>query len=315
MKFVELKKHILGGEIAPAYLISGDDAFIVKSAVGFFRALTGSFPDLNYTAFQGGAKPSDIVNALNSSPMLADRRVVTVADFSGDAEPIKKYLASPNPTSVLIFTGALTHNLNPIIKSIETVDCNRLDATYLSNWITRKAALEGANVTAGAAKLLAEYCNRDMNRISGELNKLVCYAANDEITEETVENLVSPDEEYKIFELSEAIATKNNEKAMSVLNKLLAENNAPVALTGMLYNHFRRLLFASLNSSSPTLAADLKIKDYAAKMAVRQAASFSPRRLLAITNALGELDYQMKTSAASDKISLTAFVCGTLAGV
>lgn len=312
MKFVELKKHILGGELAPAYLISGDDAFIVKSAVGFFRTLTGSFPDLNYTAFQGSAKSADIVNALNSSPMLADKRVVTVADFSGDVEPFKKYLTYPNPSSVLIFTGALTHNLNPIIKDLITVDCNRLDAAYLSSWITKKAASEGTAVTAGAARLLAEYCNRDMNRISGELSKLVSYSAGEEITEETVENLVSPDEEYKIFELSEAIATKNSEKAMNILNKLLAENNAPVALTGTLFNHFRRLLFASLNSSSPTLATDLKIKDYAAKMAVRQAASFSPRRLLAITNALGELDFQMKTSAASDKTSLTAFVCGTL---
>ena len=153
-----------------------------------------------------------------------------------------------------------------------------------------------------------------MNRINAELNKLVCFAAGEEITESTVENLVSPDEEYKIYELSEAIATKNNEKAMNILTKLFAENNAPVALTGMLFNHFRRLLFASLNPTSPTLAADLRIKDYAAKMAVKQSAAFSPRRLLAIVNALGDLDYLMKTSGASDKTSLTAFVCGTLIG-
>ncbi|MFR6641435.1 MAG: hypothetical protein ACLUSP_09045 [Christensenellales bacterium] len=49
-------------------------------------------------------------------------------------------------------------------------------------------------------------------------------------------------------------------------------------------------------------------------MAVKQSAAFSPRRLLAIVNALGDLDYLMKTSGASDKTSLTAFVCGTLIG-
>ena len=314
LKFVELKKHVLGGKLAPAYLISGDDAFIVRSAVGFFRALTGEFPELNFTAFRSDASPTDIVNALNSPPVLSDKRAVTVADFAGDAEPIKKYLESPNPTSVLIFTGSLTRNINPIVKSLETVDCNRLDMSYLTGWITGKTASEGGSITPEAARKLAEYCNREMNRINAELNKLVCFAAGEEITESTVENLVSPDEEYKIYELSEAIATKNNEKAMNILTKLFAENNAPVALTGMLFNHFRRLLFASLNPTSPTLAADLRITDYAAKMAVKQSAAFSPRRLLAIVNALGDLDYLMKTSGASDKTSLTAFVCGTLIG-
>ncbi len=312
MKFLELKKHVLSGSLDPAYLISGDDAFIVKSAVGFFRTVTGGFADLNYTAFQSGASSVDVVNALNSSPMLAERRVVNVVDFSGDVEPIKKYLDSPCPTSVLLFTGALGAGVNAIAKRLTSVDCNRLDVGYLSGWITKKAASEGESVTPAAAKLLAEYCNRDMNRISGELAKLVCYSNGEGITEKTVEELVSPDEEYKIYELSEAVATKNAEKAMGILNKLFAEGREPVAITGMLFKHFRRLLFASINSTSPTLAVDLQVKEYAAKMAVKQAAAYTPRRLLAIVNALGELDYSMKTSAGASKSSLVAFVCGTL---
>ncbi|MFR6641433.1 MAG: hypothetical protein ACLUSP_09035 [Christensenellales bacterium] len=44
-----------------------------------FRALTGSFPELNFTAFRSDASPTDIVNALNSPPVLSDKRAVTVA--------------------------------------------------------------------------------------------------------------------------------------------------------------------------------------------------------------------------------------------
>lgn len=311
MKFIELKKHLAADGVKSCYIISGDDSFVIKSAVNIFLTLTGDFRELNYSCFSKDASLSEVLAALYSPPMLADYRVIRVSDFTGDLKPIKAYLENPNPTSVLIFTGALTANFNTIVPKCEMVDCNRLDAAYLSGWAMKKAAAEKRILASDAAGLLVEYCGRDMNRITGELNKLIDYA-DEEISSDAVKALVAPELEFKVYELSEAIAEKNAGKAVKLTEALLDDNNSPVSLLGMLFNHFRRLLYVSINSSSDTLASDLKVKEFAVKKAVKQAAGFSPRRLKVIFDRLNMLDAAVKSGAITDKNALLTFVCETV---
>lgn len=293
------------------YILTGDDSFVVKSAVNMFSVFTGEFRDLNFTSFNKDASISEVIAALLTPPMFSEYRVVCVNDYTGDLKQIKEYLKNPSSTSVLLFTGALTPNFNGIIPLCEIVDCNRLEKSYLEGWVVRKAASQKISVSQKAASLLVEYCNRDMNSVYNELVKLMDYAEG-AIDESDVKELVSPQIEYKVFELSEAIAEKNADKAVELVNLMLAENNSAVSLMGMLFNHFRRLLFVSLNPKSDTLSSDLKVKEYAVKVALRQAAKFSPRRLKAVFDRLNSLDAGVKAGKISDKNALMEFVCETV---
>ena len=293
------------------YILTGDDSFVVKSAVNMFSVFSGEFRDLNFTFFGKDASISEVIAALLTPPMFSEYRVVCVNDYTGDLKQIKEYLKNPSSTSVLLFTGALTPNFNGIIPLCEIVDCNRLEKSYLEGWVVRKAASQKISVSQKAASLLVEYCNRDMNSVYYELVKLMDYAEG-AIDESDVKELVSPQIEYKVFELSEAIAEKNADKAVELVNLMLAENNSAVSLMGMLFNHFRRLLFVSLNPKSDTLSSDLKVKEYAVKVALRQAAKFSPRRLKAVFDRLNSLDAGVKAGKISDKNALMEFVCETV---
>lgn len=293
------------------YILTGDDSFVVKSAVNMFSVFSGEFRDLNFTYFNKDASISEVIAALLTPPMFSEYRVVCVNDYTGDLKQIKEYLKNPSSTSVLLFTGALTPNFNGIIPLCEIVDCNRLEKSYLEGWVVRKAASQKISVSQKAASLLVEYCNRDMNSVYNELVKLMDYAEG-AIDESDVKELVSPQIEYKVFELSEAIAEKNADKAVELVNIMLAENNSAVSLMGMLFNHFRRLLFVSLNPKSDTLSSDLKVKEYAVKVALRQAAKFSPRRLKAVFDRLNSLDAGVKAGKISDKNALMEFVCETV---
>ena len=293
------------------YILTGDGSSVVKSAVSMFSVLSGKFRDLNFTFFGKDASISEVIAALLTPPMFSEYRVVCVNDYTGDLKQIKEYLKNPSSTSVLLFTGALTPNFNGIIPLCEIVDCNRLEKSYLEGWVVRKAASQKISVSQKAASLLVEYCNRDMNSVYNELVKLMDYAEG-AIDESDVKELVSPQIEYKVFELSEAIAEKNADKAVELVNLMLAENNFSVSLMGMLFNHFRRLLFVSLNPKSDTLSSDLKVKEYAVKVALRQAAKFSPRRLKAVFDRLNSLDAGVKAGKISDKNALMEFVCETV---
>lgn len=311
MKFTELKKNLMTAPPESCYILTGDDSFVVKSAVNMFSVFSGEFRDLNFTFFGKDASISEVIAALLTPPMFSEYRVVCVNDYTGDLKQIKEYLKNPSSTSVLLFTGALTPNFNGIIPLCEIVDCNRLEKSYLEGWVVRKAASQKISVSQKAASLLVEYCNRDMNSVYNELVKLMDYAEG-AIDESDVKELVSPQIEYKVFELSEAIAEKNADKAVELVNIMLAENNSAVSLMGMLFNHFRRLLFVSLNPKSDTLSSDLKVKEYAVKVALRQAAKFSPRRLKAVFDRLNSLDAGVKAGKISDKNALVEFVCETV---
>lgn len=311
MKFTELKKNLMTAPPKSCYILTGDDSFVVKSAVNMFSVFSGEFRDLNFTFFGKDASISEVIAALLTPPMFSEYRVVCVNDYTGDLKQIKEYLKNPSSTSVLLFTGALTPNFNGIIPLCEIVDCNRLEKSYLEGWVVRKAASQKISVSQKAASLLVEYCNRDMNSVYNELVKLMDYAEG-AIDESDVKELVSPQIEYKVFELSEAIAEKNADKAVELVNLMLAENNSAVSLMGMLFNHFRRLLFVSLNPKSDTLSSDLKVKEYAVKVALRQAAKFSPRRLKAVFDRLNSLDAGVKAGKISDKNALMEFVCETV---
>ena len=311
MKFTELKKNLTAAAPKACYIVTGDDPFVVKSAVRMFSAFTGAFRDLNFVTYGKDASLSDVIAALLTPPMFSDYRVVCVNDYAGDLKQIRNYLEKPLSTSILLFSGALTPNFNSIIPLSEVVDCNRLDKTFLVGWVTKKAASQHKSISRNAAELLVEYCNRDMNSIFNELSKLTDYA-DEEISENDVKALVAPQIEYKVYELSEAIAEKNADKAVELVNLMLAENNSPTSLLSMLFNHFRRLLFVSLNPKSDTLSSDLKVKEYAVKVAFRQAAKFSPRRLKAVFDRLNFLDAGIKAGLITDKNALMEFVCETV---
>ncbi len=313
MKFTELGKKLNSGEIKSAYFITGDDPFIVRSALKTFSSLAGQMRELNFVEFPAQSTPSQLTASLGTPPMLADYRITVLNGYNGDLTWLKNYLDNPVPGAILLLVGNLTANFNPFLSRIEVVDCNRLDAKYLALWISKKAAALGSSIDQQAATLLAEYCNRDMNRITSELNKLVDYALGRTITVSDVKIMVTPDLEIKIFALGEAIASKDAVNTVSVLETLLAEGNAPSMLIGTLFNHFRRLLFVSMNPTSDTLVSDLKVKsEYAIKMALKQAKAFSPKRLKSIFDKLCNLDADVKAGRMLDKNGLVTFVCETV---
>ena len=312
VKFLDLKKHIIERKLKPCYLVTGDDAFMMKKATEMFAKLAGNYSDLNVTRYKNDASLTEVVSSLNSLPFLADYRIVFLENYIAKLDLIKDYLESPNPTSILVIVGSVTSNLSPIIAKIETVDCNRLDEVYLTNWVGGKINKGGCETTREAAALIVNYCNRDMNRISSEVDKLVSYCNGKTVTAEIVDALVSPDLEFKVFELGEAIANKKNDSAIKLIDKMLQDNNAPVMVFGLIFQHFRRLLYISLNPQSDTLASDLKVKEYAVKMAMKQATKYSPKRLKTIVDKLNALDTTIKGNSTYAKTAITTFVCETV---
>ncbi len=313
MLFSALKRHIKEGALDPAYFITGEDAFLRMSAVNMFRKLAGDMPDLNLSELTSPESAVAIIDACNSLPFMNDYRVVLVYPSGIDAAPLEKYLENPCRSTVLVFVAEKPDaKFAKLLPKTTVVDCAKLDRPTVLQWIAAKTAEGGASITTAAANLLVDYCAQDMSRISGELPKLCAYRYGGKIEEEDVANLVAATLDFKIFELSEAVSSKKSEKAATVLKNLIESGAAPVALLGLLYNHFRRLLYVAVTPPYDRMASDLGVKEYAVQKAKTQAARFSAVRLKAICDSLHKADYDFKTGKIADKTALELVVLRAL---
>lgn len=311
--FSELKKHIQSGDLYPAYLVTGEDSFLVTSAVRMFRALAGPMADFNLSELTSPESARDIIEACESLPLGEGRKVVTVSEFKGDCSPVASYLDKPNPSTVLVFiTEKPDNNLSKLLAKIAVVECTKLERRTVLSWIAVNTKELGSSITEAAANLLVDYCALDMSRISTELAKLCSYRPEGVINEEDVVDMIVPTLDYKIFALSEAVALRQPKKVAMVLSNLLDSGVSVMSLMGMLYANFRRLLYVSITPQYDRMASDLGVKEYAVRKSKEQASHFTAKKLKKICDNLQQADYDIKSGRMNDRTALELAVLEAL---
>lgn len=315
MLFNELKKHIRTEKLHSAYYVTGEDSFLINSSLRFFRELAEPMRDFNLSEIAAPESAAVILEACESLPLCADKRVVIVTEFAKtDIGALHKYFDNPCPSTVLVFASQKPEsNVSKLMNKFTIVDCSKLDRRTVLNWIAARTREYESSITESAALLLTDYCANEMSRISSELTKLCSYRRGGIISEDDVADFISPTLDFKIFALSEAVAGRNAKKTALVLKNLTEGGVSPVMLLGMLYAHFRRLLYVAITPPYERMAADLGVKDYAVKKAKEQAAKFTPRKLKKICDELQIADADVKSGRINDKTALELSVLGALA--
>lgn len=306
IRFENLKKS-LAEAIYPVYLIEGEDAFFRERAVASIKQAALKEPDFNYTRFNGSdikAEPDKLLMDLRSFPFMSDYRVVEVSDWQPTAAElkgdIKKYFEDPVKESVLVIVNKGKCEALKKFEKIVVVDCGKADLDMIIKYVRFKAGKAELIISNTAAKMIADYSLYDMSKIDKELDKLIDYSKGSvEITPEAIDNIVTKETDYKIYEIVGFIAKKNYSKVYEILQEV----NTPAEKQQVfvsLYYHFRRMFYASVHKGSEReLAQYLSEKEYTMRMAKEQAARFSPKRLKDVVGALSSLDADFKSGRIS----------------
>lgn len=301
MKFIELKKSFASG-INPIYLVCGDDAFLVGRATRLIIDACNIDEGLNLSNFEGAdvkGNTENLIAALTSYPFLGDKRVVLLKEFYplvADVKSLKSYFENPCETTVFIIANLSKSDNILKLPNVTEVDCFKGDESVATMWIKSQATKGGVKISQSAIDKIIDYCYGDMTKINGEIEKLVAYAlTSGEITEKDVETLCVKELDYQTYEVVEFIASKKYEKAYSCLTEILSSSSDGQKLFVSLYYHYRRMLFSALSTlSDGEVAKHLKIKEFAVKMARRQAKSYPLKRLKQIVDSLSLYDEKFK---------------------
>lgn len=305
MKFIQLKDDLKEGARS-IYLIEGDDAYFRSKAEEQIKSAFLTMPELNYSVFDGsqyrGAALGDIVSAAAAFPFMAGKRVIKVVELYPTESDYDKYLKeafeSFPPTTVLIIVNSQGKKGVDLKrkKCVTYIDCNKADRETVAKWayITMKRA--GVSSSVEACEAVADYCLCDMARVSKEVEKLTEYGKGGMITKSDVDELVYKDADYRIYQMTGAVARRDMATFTEICNDLLTRGYDENAVIASLVNYFKNLLTSVTSGlSDKELAAALKMNDYALGKTKQQAKAIGKDRLIVFINNLYSLASQLKS--------------------
>ncbi len=309
MKFTELKDDIKNGR-RQIYLFEGDDAYFRVSAEKQIKDAFLEMPELNFTAFDGerykGASIADIISALEVFPFMADCRIVKVTEFyptDGDYEKYLKPTFENFPeTAVLMIINSQSKKGCDLKrkKCISYFDCNKTDRETVARWAYLTMKKAGVSSSAEACEAIADYCVTDMARVSKEVEKLIEWGKGSLITKADVDELVYKDADYRVYQMTGAVARGDFASFTEICRDLLSKGYDSNAVIASLLNYFKNLLTVLVSDKPQNeLAAQLKMKDFVLNKTRQQAKAMGKERLIRLIGSL----YDLSASAKSGLIT------------
>ena len=301
MEYAEFRRS-LNKEVMPVYLFEGEEVYLFETGLKAITDLCVTSPEINAVTLQGdGLTPEALLPLVSALPFLSQKRVVAVRDYypkssvlSGALSPLMRGDFSD---TVFVIMNQKSCDALKKIKTVTVVSCGRQDAATLSKWAIKRAESAGKKLSVTAANLLVTYTLLDMIKIANEVDKLICYVGDaDEITEADIENAVTKDSEYKIYELTDSIGKKNYEKALKILNDMIYGGEQPQKLLSNVYFYMRRLFDVAISDKPDSeLSKIFGVKEFAIKKAREQAKMFKLKKLKKTVDALADYDYMAKS--------------------
>ena len=299
-------------DLAPAYLIAGDDRAKIDSALARLRARAERESGAGaLESFEGDAGPDAdaLLGAIPALSLTAARRYL-LADgverwTAAQAKPVIAALASlpDDLTMVLVAREEPPKVRTPkgIHEAVEAAggEVLRMDAPKsraLPAHLEAEAARRGFRLEADAARILVERMGDSTTRLATELDRLAVWA--DEggtVSSDDLEAMVADTSEEVVWALSDALVDRDTPGAAAAAARLAAQGES---ITPLVYQAAKRLREARLalagleaGRSPKELEASLPMHPYAAKMLLRRVRDADQSQLRASTCAIADLEW------------------------
>lgn len=241
-----LDRDLKAGTLAPLYVLTGDDLQARREAADRLRALVDpELAALNlHLIHEGKVSARELVDLARTLPMMGGRRVILLTDprvlggDEGERELIGQYLRDPSPDTVIVLdTKKMDRRREPdrtLCKLGRDLLFERPREYEMGRWIAARAQARGLALSHEGAEALAVLVGTDTARAMGELEKLALYVGEEgkvRLGLEEVDAVVGPGRATGIFELDDALLSRDPDRSVSVVRRhLLREGRARDAL-------------------------------------------------------------------------------------
>lgn len=287
--YEEIVRNLKNEVYSPIYFLMGEEDYYIDRISDYIMdtVLTETEKEFNLTLLYGS--DTDIVSIINAArryPMMSKYQVVIVREAQNlkNLDELIHYLQKPMSSTILVMCykhGTLDRR-KKITAELEKAgvlfESKKLKDTQLPGFISSYLKRKQVEIEPKASEMMAEFVGTDLNRMAGELEKLIITlpAGQKRITAEQIERNIGISKDYNNFELRNALIEKDVFKANQIV-KYFEDNpkNNPLQVTlAVLFNFFSNLMLAyyAPDKSDQGIASQLGLrspwqaKDYMAGM-------------------------------------------------
>ena len=219
----------------PVYVLHGDEEVLKDEAVrAIVEVAVGSARDFNLDVrYAPDLTPESFDALVNTLPMMAERRAVVVRGIEQLGkrktklrDEVVRYLAAPNPTTVLVLVVAAGEEPDgELVRASTAVALEPLSAERLPRWLQHYATTLGLTVASDAADLLLGAVGNDLSTLARELEKLSSLAVDGgrPVTAADVTSLVGVRRGETVFDLVHAALERRAARAAQLVEPVLEQ--------------------------------------------------------------------------------------------
>lgn len=257
--YEEIARDLKNRHYKPVYYLMGEEAYYIDRISDYIAdtVLNEMEKEFNQTVLYGmDTDVETIINAARRYPMMSKYQVVIVkeAQHLKQLENLSYYLQKPLESTILVLChkqGVLDRR-KKLAAEIEKVgvlfDSKKIKDAQLPGFITSYLKRKSVEIEPKATEMMAEFVGADLNRMAGELEKLIITLPKGQkrITPEQIERNIGISKDYNNFELRSALIQRDVLKANRII-KYFEENpkTNPLQMTlSVLFNFFANLMLA-----------------------------------------------------------------------
>src|SRR6266478_9323005 len=343
--------EVEGKKLRPAYVFVGDEVFFrrrFREAI-LEHLVPSDLRDLSLFDFDlAETDLTEVLDRARTRSLMAPFQVFFVRGVrtlfgrgsSSNAEKIgaiEAYCKNPNPDALLVFVAdhisipadarrmemtdrdryqKIREDLGPFCGIVEL---SRVQEGEAVRWIGEYCATREVKIDADGARELVDALGGDMMMVSNELEKLILYVGEKKkITLGDVETMVLAAKQRSLYELTDAISSKDRVRALEVLDALLSTGDGEEAAIGHLYmlaKTFRQMLVIlerNVRDQRMLWAAlwqGFRVPPFAADDIIRQARRYKSKRdLTRAIRLVSKADLALRSNPPSKRLILEKLV-------
>lgn len=317
---LQLENELKSNQLTHFHLIYGSERYMVRYYKNkLISRLSNADDEMNCTFFRDkDIEASHIAEAAQVLPFFAEQRLIVVEDskFFAKSNDMLEYLESFPDTTYIIFVEREVDKRNRLFKWFAkngcVTECAAQQEKMLKQWVTGYMKKAGKAIAVAQIELLMERVGTDMEILSNELEKLIGYVGERTVIEkEDIQAVSSGLTVSKMFDMIDAVAGKERDRALSLYDDLLANKEPPMTILYNFSRHINILLqikeCLSLGLNKYEMAAKCGVPHFTVAKYSRQAELFKRSELLKMLEDRIEYEEMQKTGRLPDQLSVELF--------
>lgn len=255
MSYEEILRAVEGGDIAPLYLLHGEEPYFIDrmEAAIAAKALAESERGFNEAIYYGkDADAKNMLDALRRYPMMSQRQLVILREAQDmrTIAQLDSYASNPMPTTVFVvcYKHKKLDMRTAFGKQMQAkgvvLESKKLYDEQVPGWVAAYCKNKQLSIDAQAVQLVADYLGADLARIANEIDKLaLVLPAGTLINAGHVQEYIGISKDFNVFELRKALAGRQEEQVFRIANHFAANiRKNPLVLTiSSLFDFFSKV--------------------------------------------------------------------------